>query len=985
MKTTTCGSAAREMSDLEGSINPDDILNPDTDIARDSSIELPGTVNELVTSFHRTDIARDCPSSASWDDAAKTVARPVVPVAPLEVPDNFESSESPFPAVGSTVQGFRLLSELGRGAFGRVYLAEQGDLAARRVALKIAREMVAESQTLAQLQHTNIVPIYSYHRIGSLQAVCMPYFGRTTLADVLRGVSGGAKLPISGRELRSTVNRKADETLPNSTASKLDLESPGEPEHREVPPSAGTDFWGRIEELTYVEAILLLGSQLADGLAHAHRRGVLHRDLKPANVLLTDEGRPMLLDFNLSDDTKARAGGAEKAKFGGTLPYMAPEHIAAFASDGGSPVDERSDIFSLGVMLYELLAGRHPYGLHKGSIRDVLAAMIEERRRPVRPLDEWNPSVSPASRAIIHKCLAVDPSARYQSADQIRDDIERQLGHRPLRYAGNPSLSERARKWVRRHPQIASTTTVGIVGAGLLAGASAFAYRAWDESRGSRAAVRLAEHRTAFADVQLFLDDRNQSRPRLDEAEAKLGGLLGRYGVPTDGSADDWLAAEPLRRVSEADQNRVRADMGETFFLLAETALIRALGTPDAGARESHIRTAITWNDAAARYAGERLPRAVREQHAAIAELRGESVAARQLRNDAEATGPNSPRDRYLTGAGLARLGRNREAIGHLTAATRDDPKNFSAWFVRGTVHSALGQDDLAAMAFGACLAIRDDFAPAWMNRGIAFGRLRIQNLAIDDYNRAIDLDSKLIEAYLLRALAKDAVGDLTAAEGDYSLAIASGKAPVRTYFLRAGIRDRRGDQPGANADRATGLKLEPTDEASWIGRAEMRAEADPAGALDDVERALTMNPFSLDALQMKAHLLAERLQRPAEAMDALNRAVQFYPDSAPARAGRGVVLARQGKRAAALQDARDALLADLRAPNLYQVACIYALTSKENPADRDEAFRLLWAALKGGFGRDLYKTDADLDPIRREVAFARVVERVAEVERAER
>ena len=114
--------------------------------------------------------------------------------------------------------------------------------------------------------------------------------------------------------------------------------------------------------------MLCLGAQLADGLAHAHARGIVHRDLKPANVLLTDEGRPMLLDFNLSEDTKLRAS-PEGGRMGGTLPYMAPEQIDAFRSRRGV-VDGRCDLFALGVILYELLTGRHPFRVWTGAVED---------------------------------------------------------------------------------------------------------------------------------------------------------------------------------------------------------------------------------------------------------------------------------------------------------------------------------------------------------------------------------------------------------------------------------------------------------------------------------------------------------------------------------------------------------------------------------------------------------------------------------------
>src|SRR5437870_223846 len=101
------------------------------------------------------------------------------PPSESTAPGGSVETADPFPPPGATFLGFQLVEELGRGAFGRVYLAHQGELGGRAVALKVARDIFGESQKLAQLQHSNIVPIYSYHRVGPLQAVCMPYFGRT--------------------------------------------------------------------------------------------------------------------------------------------------------------------------------------------------------------------------------------------------------------------------------------------------------------------------------------------------------------------------------------------------------------------------------------------------------------------------------------------------------------------------------------------------------------------------------------------------------------------------------------------------------------------------------------------------------------------------------------------------------------------------------------------------------------------------------------
>ena len=148
----------------------------------------------------------------------------------------------------------------------------------------------------------------------------------------------------------------------------------------EVSSAAETPQARRLRGLGYVPAVLWLVARVADGLAHAHERGILHRDLKPANILFADDGEPLLLDFNLAADTKLRIH-ASAAMVGGTLPYMAPEQLAAFR-DGRTAVDARSDLYSLGVILHELLTGQHPFPVHRGAMGDILPAMIADRSDP---------------------------------------------------------------------------------------------------------------------------------------------------------------------------------------------------------------------------------------------------------------------------------------------------------------------------------------------------------------------------------------------------------------------------------------------------------------------------------------------------------------------------------------------------------------------------------------------------------------------------
>src|SRR6266478_3677126 len=267
------------------------------------------------------------------------------------------------PEVGTDFVGFRLVKEIGKGAFARVFLAVQGELADRLVVLKVSPSYDDESGTLAQLQHTNVVPLYSVHRAEPLQAVCMPFFGLTTLAHILKDIKGQNSLPESGKSLVSTlIARNSTARVAHETKQADNVQEPvPETEKEESAKSTvSTAILDKLQSLSYVDAVLWMAARLADGLAHAHERGILHRDLKPANILITDEGQPMLLDFSVAEDTKLRREAISLGQMGGTLAYMAPEHLEAFQG-AKRTVDARSDLYALGVMLYEMLTRRPPF------------------------------------------------------------------------------------------------------------------------------------------------------------------------------------------------------------------------------------------------------------------------------------------------------------------------------------------------------------------------------------------------------------------------------------------------------------------------------------------------------------------------------------------------------------------------------------------------------------------------------------------------
>ena len=350
-----------------------------------------------------------------------------------------------YPEAGQTISGFFLVEELGRGSFARVFLARERELADRPVALKVTRRGSREPQTLARLQHTHIVPVHSHRidRATGLHLLCMPYFGRTTLARVLAetrdlGIRSGAGL----------------------------VETLGRLEPSEGPPGPSPGHVA-LERRSYDRAIAWWGARLAEALEHAHDRGVLHRDIKPSNVLVTSDGLPMLLDFNLAREPIDKEGGGDEAAPGGTVDYMAPEHLRALAVGDPEGLDHRSDIYSLGVVLYEALTGTRPFSTPRrvSSLVDALERAAEERDRACPRPAAIEPEVPPALDAIVRRCLAPDPGDRYRSAGDLAEDLRAVADDLPLAFAREP-LSSRVSRWLRRKRRklaVAAALTVALL------------------------------------------------------------------------------------------------------------------------------------------------------------------------------------------------------------------------------------------------------------------------------------------------------------------------------------------------------------------------------------------------------------------------------------------------------------------------------------------------------------------------------------------
>ncbi|HEX3152128.1 MAG TPA: protein kinase [Gemmataceae bacterium] len=841
---------------------------------------------------------------------------------------------------------FQIVEEIGHGSFARVYLAKQESLAQRLVVLKIATQTSDEPQKLARLQHANIVPVYSVHALTNAEAICMPYLGRITLDQLMVAFAKGiSKRTANGRELLSEA---FEDTLDHA------------------------DSHTTLASMSLIETALWIMSQLAGGLAHAHRRGILHCDLKPANILISTDAVPMLLDFNVSF-----ASGLQSSsdRIGGTYPYMSPEHLQAFDGDEVR-VDERSDLYSLGVILYELLTGRRPHPFTPDvEPREAARARLIAQRQILPPKPSTiNPAITPSVDAIVLKLLDPAPERRYRSADDLHEDLTRQLAHLPLRFAASGSIRERAWKWRKRNPRLSTGLAVGAIAlfalvlpAGIIAGQQV---RKVERAAELQKAEAINGYMTASKEAEaaaVLLSSRADPAMRA-QGYAFSQQLLERYGV---GHNAEWEAQPGVALLAAEQRADLKANFGELLILMTRVE-IQHQG-PDG------VTAGLRWNHLAESMFAES------ERPATIDRQRRE-LDRRQSGTDLPAEVPaESPRDAdlYFDGLDHAIAGRSRDALLLLTRFCNRHPDHFQAWFARGICHDALGQSADALTAFAVCVSLHPDFAHAYLNRGLAQLKLRRYNEADVDFTRALDLKAHWLPALINRGIARDGQRKPRDAEADYTQALANAACPTRVWFLRARARRAHGDQAGHTADRVKGMESEPGDAHSYRTRGTWRIESREFDkAIADFDAALKLHAGDVDALLNKGIVLADHLNREADAIPVFDRLLELVPDHVDARCSRGVYHARLGHAAEARRDADDALKADSSAYRLFQVAGLFAQLSKVEPKAKDDAIRYLARALRAGFNNPaLFNGDHDLDPIRKEPAVVKLLAAASQVE----
>jgi tetratricopeptide (TPR) repeat protein len=821
--------------------------------ASDATLEPGSALSCPVCGSATDDPAPDTAHTLNTFDSPTDPPRPPPPgTLPPRAPSR--------PAV--TLPGYEILGELGRGGMGVV-------LKARHLALKrlVALKMILgsglagpeqllrfrkEAEAVARLQHPNIVQVFDVGEHDGYPYLSLEFVDGGTLAGKLKGCP--------------------------------------------LPPRAAA---GMLETL-------------ARAVHYAHERGIIHRDLKPANILLATDGTPKITDFGLAKQMDQGPEQSTRAGvIAGTPAYMAPEQATGRTDQFGP----RTDVWALGIILYELTTGKLPFD--GNDAMEVLRRVTSEEAASPRT---YQAALPRDLEVITLKCLSKVPERRYTSAGELADDLRRFLQHEPIR-ARPTSAGERLVRWVWRHPAVTA------LAAGLLLAATAWGMVAVTHYRDAEA--KRAE---IVADANYALERARAavSQSDWDRAAELMAELTTAAAAPEVNAA----VRDETERLNRQVQVRLAArETQRRFTALRDDALFQAAPGVTTAVRETAnqaldlvgYRNADDWlpSDEFSDAQAVEILCGVFELQVLTApdgKLAGVSAAARRAADEYQRRRGASDSARrafaglelYLAGLDHFEHGRHAAALDAFTAALLAQPERYWARYFQALSYARLGQrPELVRDALTVCLARRTDVVWPYLQRGFAHAQLAAYDAAdadfreaerllgnrpdpqaeyvllnnravarlgqgkvddaLTDLGRAARLKPDAYQAFLTSAQAFRIKHDPTAALRSLDDALARAERPGKesqvppatlalVYRTRAHWRLEQKDTESALRDLATASSLEPAaasrarllrDRGQLFARQHRFAEA--VASFDD---ALRQTPGDADVLLVRAECL---------------------------------------------------------------------------------------------------------------------------------
>jgi tetratricopeptide (TPR) repeat protein len=848
-----------------------------------------------------------------------------------------------------TLGDYRIVREVGRGGMGVVYEAVQLSLE-RRVALKVlpfaaaldARQLQRfknEAQAAAHLQHQSIVPVYAVGCERGVHYYAMQFIDGQTLAALihdLRGQRGGPAVE--------------------------DATGPSPPPEAATTPAAVASTLPAATDAAFFRTVAQWGVQAAHALEQAHQVGVVHRDVKPANLMLDGRGNVWITDFGLAH-CQSQMGLTMSGDLIGTLRYMSPEQ--ALAQRG--LIDHRSDIYSLGATLYELLTLEPAF---PGTDRqELLRQLAQDDPRPPR---QWNRSIPGELETIVLKAMEKSPAERYATAQDLADDLQRWLKDEPIR-AKRPTPLQRVKRWARRHRSVVWAAAVCLLVAALsLAVCAGWILRAQAVRRAeavgkvtvavdeARALQRLRQWPEALASArraQEWVDEvpeQLRHNVGLLMADLEMAARLEEVAIlranAGKGSFDNELADEEYGKAFR--EFGIDVDTLETeeaaALIQGRSIAVELAAALDAWApmrRATRKGDARSWKRlvAVARLADpDRQRNQMRDalergDHKALVKL----AASDQIRH-----WPASTLGRL--GVALTEIGSVEQAVALLQKAQQSHPSDFwinhrLAWSLRLLRPP---QTEEAVRFFTVAVALRSRSPSAHVNLGVALHHTGRLDAAIAAYQEAIHLKKDLVSAHcnLGSALVDKGQADAAIAACQEGVRLDPGFAEAHCCLGRALNARGRWDEAIAACREAIRLKPAYAQAHNLLGLALMaRGRLDEAIAA--YWRALEHKPTFSGAHYNLGKALAQRGHLNA-AILAYRRAIEHEPDdarpyyqlddlgSAGVHCNLGVALNAKGRRDEAIAAFREAI----RLKPAYALAHCNLGVALDAKGRRDEA-----------------------------------------------